>query len=106
MIKNLTLERAYELYKKDYWDKCDCDSLEESMAICVFDAAVNCGVLRANKWKEDSSYVVSSFQHLRYRHYIDLVNKRPTLAKYLKGWLNRLNNLNILVGESHGEWVS
>lgn len=42
-IKNLTIERAIELYKKDYWDKCKCDEMPISIALYVFDTAVNQG---------------------------------------------------------------
>jgi len=43
-IKNLTLDRAKEIYKKDYWKPCGCDGLPAGIALCVFDSAVNQGV--------------------------------------------------------------
>ena len=42
-IKNLTLERAKQLYKRDYWDKCRCDELPNAIRFHVFDVAVNSG---------------------------------------------------------------
>ena len=42
-IRNLTVERARELYRRDYWDKNRCGELPAHMALCVFDAAVNGG---------------------------------------------------------------
>lgn len=42
-IKNLTQDNAKEIYKRDYWLKCKCDSLPEALSIAVFDFAVNSG---------------------------------------------------------------
>lgn len=46
-IKALTVERAGQLYKRDYWDKIKGDNLPEPIAVMVFDFAVNAGVRRA-----------------------------------------------------------
>jgi lysozyme family protein len=42
-IKALTVERATEIYRRDYWNACGCDKLPPGLALCVFDAAVNQG---------------------------------------------------------------
>lgn len=42
-IKNLTRERAIEIYKASYWDSNRCDELPPALAVAVFDAAVNQG---------------------------------------------------------------
>lgn len=46
-IKNITVERAGQIYKRDYWDKIKGDELPEPIAVIVFDFAVNAGVRRA-----------------------------------------------------------
>ena len=43
-IKNLTLKRAKEIYKRDFWDRAQCDKLPAALAFQVFDAAVNSGI--------------------------------------------------------------
>ena len=43
-IKNLTLERSKEIYKRDFWDRAQCDKLPAALAFQVFDAAVNSGI--------------------------------------------------------------
>lgn len=43
-IRNLTVQDAGEIYKKDYWDACRCDELPEEIRLIVFDCAVNQGV--------------------------------------------------------------
>lgn len=43
-IPNLTLDRAKQLYQRDYWDKFNGDNLPAVVALGLFDAAVNEGV--------------------------------------------------------------
>lgn len=42
-IKNLTLERAKQIYRADYWDKLGLDALPPELWLYLFDTAVNCG---------------------------------------------------------------
>jgi lysozyme family protein len=46
-IKALTLEAAKEIYKRDYWDRAQCDKLPPALAYLLFDAAVNSGIGQA-----------------------------------------------------------
>jgi lysozyme family protein len=46
-IPNLTLERAKELYRRDFWGPAGCDALPETVRFDVFDMAVNSGVRAA-----------------------------------------------------------
>lgn len=46
-IKELTLEHAKDLYRRYYWDMCECDKLPDWARLIVFDCAVNQGVPRA-----------------------------------------------------------
>ena len=48
-IPNLTLERARELYKKDYWDRIQGDRIPTPVALIFFDLAINSGVSGATK---------------------------------------------------------
>ncbi len=43
-IKNLSLYQAKEIYKRDFWDRAQCDRLHPVVAFQVFDAAVNSGI--------------------------------------------------------------
>jgi lysozyme family protein len=56
-IKNLTVEQAKAIYKKDYWDKAGCDSMPYKMALVAFDCAVNQGVGIAIKLAQKSCNV-------------------------------------------------
>src|SRR5689334_6646940 len=46
-IQNLTLERAKELYRRDYWAPIKGDELPNALGLCLFDMAVNSGPAQA-----------------------------------------------------------
>ena len=48
-IKNMTVDRASQIYERDYWIPCHCDQLPAPFAIAVFDTAVNQGTGTATK---------------------------------------------------------
>jgi lysozyme family protein len=48
-IRNLTLDQAKMIYKKDYWDKIKGDQLPDDVAFILFDMAVNLGIFQAVK---------------------------------------------------------
>lgn len=48
-IKNLTLDQAKGIYLRDYWNRCGCDLVSDSVAFCIFDMAVNSGSSAAIK---------------------------------------------------------
>lgn len=53
-IKNLTLDRAQEIYRADYWNPIKADFLPAGVRFDVFDAAVNSGVKRASVWLQEA----------------------------------------------------
>lgn len=103
-IKDLTLPEVSIIYKREYWDKCGCDKMDNRLAIVCFDSAVNCGVGRTRSWldelakaKEKNHLVKDEARWMiqrRTQYYLDLVKKKPALNKYIKGWLNRVNDLS------------
>jgi lysozyme family protein len=42
-IQNLSLERAKEIYKKDYWGPAGCDAVPNAIKFDLFDMAINSG---------------------------------------------------------------
>lgn len=48
-IPNLTLERAKQIYARDYWGPAGCDAVPDEAKLQVFDMAVNSGVKTAIK---------------------------------------------------------
>lgn len=53
-IRNLTLDDARAIYRRDYWDRVRGDDLPYRWALLVFDAAVNQGVDPAVRMMQDA----------------------------------------------------
>jgi lysozyme family protein len=49
-IRNLTLDGAKAIYKRDFWDKVRGDDLRWPVSFNAFDGAVNSGVSQSAKW--------------------------------------------------------
>jgi len=108
-IKNLTVERAKMLYKRDYWDKVCGDDLPYPLDIFVFDAAVNQGggaaailLQKACGTSQDGRIgavtlaaatpdKAALFMADRAVRYAGTVNADT----YLRGWLKRLFSLTL-----------
>ncbi|SAL59765.1 putative Peptidoglycan domain protein [Caballeronia peredens] len=56
-IKNLTLDAAKQIYKRDYWNPFGGDLLAPALAFQVFDGAVNSGVVQSIKWLQQAVHV-------------------------------------------------
>ena len=84
-IANLTLERAQEIYQRDFWDKLNCDGMTWELALITFDTAVNQGIGTARTIQSKSSDTVQ-FMAERALHYAQL----PTFSTFGRGWMRRL----------------
>lgn len=89
-IPSLTLERAQELYQRDYWDAAGCEALPWAQALMVFDAAVNQGVSFAKTLRGTVDYMMAD-RALRYAD-------NAKFKLYGRGWMRRLA-LTVLAGE-------
>lgn len=114
-IKNLTLARAKQIYKRDYWDKAKCDSIPDGLRFHVFDVSVNSGVSRGIKTlqqalgvtvdgiigpatiaasrAQNSGEVLLRFYSFRIAFYTSL----STFSTFGKGWMNRVSS-NLKIG--------
>lgn len=80
------------IYRTEYWNKCDCDNIDYPLSFCVFDTAVNMGVSRAKAFLRQT-FVPENYLSLRAEYYKLIVEKNPKQEKFLKGWLNRIEEL-------------
>ena len=105
-IKNLTLENAKEIYKRDFWDTIKLDQLPEYTHLDLFDMSVNCGSFVTIKTLQktigtkpdgiigpDTISKVFKCENFRLKfnsnrllYYISLHN----FDKYGKGWVRRV----------------
>lgn len=91
-IKNLTEEKAKEIYHRDYWLKSGCEKIASGLDIVVFDTAVNCGVARASALL-GITHDYRDYLFLRLGYYASL-----GIAKhFLTGWVRRVIDLWKLV---------
>ena len=112
-IKELTVERAKELYKRAYWDRYRTGDLPDRLRNIYVDMCINMGGGRAikilqeacnsknsNKIDVDGGMgpmtikAATSVEEFRLRafrvlYYAELIMKKPNLAKFWVGWFRR-----------------
>ena len=111
-IKNLTIEQATEIYKKDYWDKNRVESLPQNLWHIYFDMCVNMGKRTAvkvlqraavNKGKDIEvdgglgpmtigalkGVELDRVRAFRVKYYVDLITARPEQEKFYLGSFRR-----------------
>ena len=115
-IRALTKEKAKDIYRSDYWIPIAGDKLPPRTAWAVMDCAVNCGRSQAIKWLQrtvgvdddgrlgpitlnavtawgvNDLIMARNILGRREAHYRALA-KKGRFGKFLKGWLNRNNDL-------------
>ena len=112
----LTLDRAKEIYRRDYWDAIRADDLPYPMNILIFDAAVNQGkkaavrmLQEALKIKQDGvigqqtikaavaspDSVCADFLSIRAVRYVNTAN----FGRFGRGWMKRLFVLAMETGK-------
>jgi len=96
----LTRDKATEIYWREYWVKYECEWLSEPLGEVFFNACVNCGSGRARALLKASSvpHTAAGFLDGQEAFYRRLAAARPSLQKFVKGWLNRTEDLRRIVG--------
>lgn len=108
------MAEIYAVYRRSYYDKVRADSIADpALALHVFDCAVNCGVSRASKMLQqvvgtavdgiigpktlaavNSRDCLASYINARISYYRRIAAKGNN-ARYLQGWINRVNNTHL-----------
>ena len=111
-IKELTIEKASEIYKKDYWDRNKVESLPQNLWHIYFDMCVNMGkrtavkvlqraaVNRGRDIEVDGGLGPATIGALkgveldrvrayRVKFYVDLITAKPEQEKFFLGWFRR-----------------
>lgn len=118
-IEKLSYDQAVEIYRKDYWGKSKSEELPYPLSLVHVDGAVNAGIGQQTKFlqrvcgvdddgilgpktlksalqtceEEGVKNVCLGIIALRTKFYKDLAEKKPEKARFLNGWLNRLEKL-------------
>ncbi len=116
-VSNLTRDDAAAIYKLDYWDRLQCDSVPTALSIALFDFGVNAGHRRAARnlqaivgverdgrvgpntidavWGGSASRLLldsdlaTDLTTRRAKHLVRLALQRPPMRKFLQGWMAR-----------------
>ena len=114
-IKSLTIEQAMQIYYMDYWAKNNYNQIEFApLAAKVLDIGVNIGACRVNKFLQElltltedgvigpktihainsteGQSLLNDLLSRARKYYEDIIAIHPNLAKFKKGWLNRLRS--------------
>ena len=99
-VKNITDAEVRDIYYNDFYKASGADKINNKrLALYVFDTAVNMGVSRAKDFLEQCNGDVEKFEQLRRNKYEEIAQK-PEKAKYLQGWLNRVDNVDSFATEN------
>lgn len=88
-IKNMTVERAMEIYHDSYWRAIDGDSRPYSVALALMDFAVHSGTQRALQFWNESGHRLDYFIDAR----ISFLASLSTFNAFGRGWIRRLMDL-------------
>lgn len=92
-IKSLTKLNATQIYYDESWVPNSCEAMPRNLGECHMDACVNCGVSRAKTFLSQCNGSAETYIALREAFYKRLAQSRKSLAKFLKGWLTRTEDL-------------
>jgi len=108
-IHSLTLADAKTIYRRDFWDRAQCDKLHPDLAFDLFDGAVNSGIGQSIRWLQRAVGVAddgvvgpltlasinrendTSAIRARYSgHRLDFMTRLSTWDVFGKGWARRI----------------
>lgn len=124
-VQFISMDEVRDIYRREYWDAVQGDVLPAPLDVVTFDTGVLMGVGRSIRFlqqslrvgvdgdigpetraalaRADAQAIATAMGNLREARLRSIVDRDPTQAKFLRGWLNRLNDLRRLItrGESH-----
>jgi len=100
-IENLTKEQAGQLYYLHYWKLGGCEQMEWPLCLVAFDTSVNLGLSKANKFYNEvlsldklaSDRILAAGILSKREEFYKRLGAREKYKPYLKGWLNRCEDL-------------
>ncbi|MFN5997832.1 MAG: glycoside hydrolase family 108 protein [Paracoccaceae bacterium] len=119
-VRQINDIEVHDIYETRYWQSAKCPEIKVDLDTVHFDTAVNMGVSRAIKFMQkstgctpdgswgsltasavagcDPGATLIAYCNTREAFYLSLVNRRPEMKVFMKGWMNRLNDLRGFVG--------
>ena len=122
-MRALTPQKVAPMYKIKYWNPSYCAVLPKGLDYVVFDFAVNAGTGRSVKTLQQAigcvadgvigprtmaaindanpKDLIAKFSDARSDFYQGIVTRKPDQARFIKGWLNRVEESRKLALEEH-----
>jgi lysozyme family protein len=122
-MRALTPQKVAPMYKIKYWNPSYCAVLPKGLDYVVFDFAVNAGTGRSVKTLQQAigcvadgvigprtmaaindanpKDLIAKFSDARADFYQGIVARKPDQARFIKGWLNRVEDARKLALEEH-----
>ena len=127
-IRALSAEQAAALFREKFWDAYHLDDFPQALATIYYDAIVNTGASQATKFMQrgynstfpsaalsvdgilgpltrnalqsmgKNVFLLRACIDERDAFYRNLAASKPSMGKFLKGWLNRTHDLRTFVG--------
>lgn len=119
-VRQISDDEVHDIYETRYWQAAKCPDLGVDLDTVQFDTAVNMGVGRAIKFMQkstgckpdgawgpitaaavancDPGATLIAYCNTREAFYKGLVRRRPKMKVFMRGWMNRLNDLRGFVG--------
>lgn len=119
-VRGMDALETAAIYQHLFWEPAHCAELETHLAICHFDWAVNHGVTGAIRTLQsalgisadgifgpgtrgaaesaDADKALSQYLALRRAWYLERVKAEPDQARFLAGWLGRVDRLQAYLG--------
>jgi lysozyme family protein len=98
-VRQLEADEAHTIYAASYWTPAGCDALPWPLNAVVFDTAVHSGVTKARSLLTRTQDA-SIYLDLRELFLRRLVEEKPKLAVFKRGWLARIKALRALLTSS------
>ncbi len=124
-MKALTPQKIAPMYKLKYWNPSYCAVLPKGLDYVVFDFAVNAGTGRSVKTLQSAigcvadgvigpktmaaindaepKNLIAKFSDARADFYQGIVARKPDQARFIKGWLNRVEESRKLALEEYDQ---
>ena len=124
-MRALTPEKVAKLYKQRYWNPAYCEVLPKGLDYVVFDFAVNAGTGRSVKTLQqaigcvadgvigpktmaaingaNAKDIIAKFSDARTDFYQGIVARKPDQVRFIKGWLNRVEEAKKLALEEYNQ---
>jgi len=94
-VKDITDKEVKDIYYKNYYKASGANKIKDpKLATVVLDTAVHMGVKTARTMLNRSNGHVDKYLALRQERYKEIVQTRPSQKVFLKGWQNRVHDLD------------